>query len=215
MGLFLAAHGVVRVCPDPRAASPERFVRRPSRYRSAGRSRNSMAFSTCLNEFIFFSSVRVPKACPGRAAPIHWRRSGSCLPPYCRRRFPDTAEWSAVLRYAPASSGARISGSLTISISGTPVRFRSTRLTGLIRLMHEFARVFLHMNARDADALFCVRSIQYQYTRRWQWAARTGKSDTLWEDRDKNNFSGQTAFRRNPAMRGKGHSQGKFDHFPV
>ena len=33
-----------------------------------------------------------------------------------------------VLRYSPASPGSRMSGSLTISMSGTPARLRSTRL---------------------------------------------------------------------------------------
>ncbi len=54
-------------------------------------------------------------------------------------------------RYAPASAGDDISGSLTISSSGTPERLKSTRLAS--RVVDVLAGVLLHVDAREPHAL--------------------------------------------------------------
>ena len=53
------------------------------------------------------------------------------------------------MRYSDASSGVRMSGSDTISISGVPARFRSTRLAPLSAVMKVLSGVLFEMDARE------------------------------------------------------------------
>ena len=57
----------------------------------------------------------------------------------------------SVLRYASASAALRMSGSLTISASGTPARLRSTAVAAGEPVVDRLPGVFLHVEARDAD----------------------------------------------------------------
>ena len=79
---------------------------------------------------MFFNSVRVPNS----LAPLRitetlasQRKLPSSRLPSFTPRYTSTSR--SAFRYSPASSELRRSGSLTISISGTPARLRSTKLS--------------------------------------------------------------------------------------
>ena len=63
------------------------------------------------------------------------------------------------LQVAARLSGLRMSGSLTISISGTPSRLRSTQLVRPRRMVvvEQLARVLLQVDPGDADPLLRAR----------------------------------------------------------
>ncbi len=65
------------------------------------------------------------------------------------------------MRYCRASSGERMSGSLTISISGTPERLTSTRLydsPGGAGPVQQLGDVLFQVDAGDADRVVLAPS---------------------------------------------------------
>ena len=123
--LLLRAHASWwRRRPRPSGASPARSARRrraPSICRSIS---NAIARSSERTEFMFLISTFVPNASvpAGRSETFASQRSD----PSSIRTSRDVERLeesrAARARYAPASSGERMSGSLTHSTSGTPAR---------------------------------------------------------------------------------------------
>ena len=126
---LLAAHrpgGAARLVVEPGLLHDRPSGGSRSRWRA---SSNSSARTRNRNELRFFSSTFTPN----RGSP---RRRTEMLPSI--RRFPFSMSASDTPQYttrffsarakAPASAGERRSGSLTISMSGTPARLKSTPL---------------------------------------------------------------------------------------
>ena len=90
-------------------------------------------------------------------APRRWRRSGSCLPACCRRRCRSRSRsCAAPWRRPPPRPLERMSGSVTISSSGVPARFRSMPVWPMIVLVQRLAGVFFEVGAHQAHGLLLV-----------------------------------------------------------
>ena len=130
-------------------AAARRAARTGARTRPRARARRPE------NEFMFFTSVFVPSFVSPRLRTLMFAST---------RRLPSsmfTSLTSTILedllearRYAPASAAERMSGSLTISMSGTPARLRSMAVDAGKRSWIDLPGVLLHVHARDADREF-------------------------------------------------------------
>ena len=109
----------------------------------------------------------------------------------------------------------RMSGSLTISISGTPVRLKSTRLTRPVGVMDQFAGIFFHMDAGDADALTVAVDFDIHAAVFGKRQFILGNLVSLGQVGIKVVFARKPAVGDNPAVGGQGHPQGIFHDFSV
>ena len=103
---------------------------------------------------MFLISVLVPSVVVAAAARADVRVDAQAALLHVRVAHVDVLE--DLLERAQVRAGlARPSacpGSLTISMSGMPARFRSIAVDAGEAVVHRLARVLLHVHARDADA---------------------------------------------------------------
>ena len=135
------------------AASPAARGRPPSSSACWRAISARTAPSTARNEFRFLSSVRVPRGRPAGAERDVGVAAEVTLLEVCRprrRRSAGSRGARAGRRPPPPPSGGPARE--TISISGTPARFRSTRVPRARAVVDRLAGVLLHVDARDADA---------------------------------------------------------------
>ena len=101
-----------------------------------------------------------------------------------------------------------MSGSETISISGTPVRLKSTKLTGRDSLWISLPASSSMMNPGDADALGLAVHLDIQMAVFRQGQLVLGDLVALGQVGVKIVFPGKDRLRIDPAVGGQGHLQG-------